>query len=194
MSMSIEDDFYFHSYKNIGSNAPPRGPIPPMTLYTFATRRFPASCKRYHACAGCDKASTPCVDCLCLEGVPQGTASFADSFLSPVLSNSVLSSVSPCRILLFSTFRGHETDLLEVGDGHSQGIWPRQIIHVVNEVCTGTDCHTLLGLLDHVRAGFFQTTNRSRVGHAGTDGPRDQDRGPQCKLESRLQSCFFCFC
>ena len=27
-------------------------------------------CKRAHACAGCDKANTPYVDCLCLEGVP----------------------------------------------------------------------------------------------------------------------------
>ena len=29
MSMSIEPDFYFHFDKNIGSNALPRGPIPP---------------------------------------------------------------------------------------------------------------------------------------------------------------------
>ena len=32
MSMSIEDDFYFHFDRNMGSNATPRGPNPPMTL------------------------------------------------------------------------------------------------------------------------------------------------------------------
>ena len=28
MSMSIEDDFYFHFDKNMGSNAPQQGPSP----------------------------------------------------------------------------------------------------------------------------------------------------------------------
>ena len=32
MSMSIEDDFYFHFDKNIGSNALQEGLSPPMTL------------------------------------------------------------------------------------------------------------------------------------------------------------------
>ena len=33
MSVSIEDDFYFHFDKNIGSNAPKRAHLSPMTLY-----------------------------------------------------------------------------------------------------------------------------------------------------------------
>ena len=41
-----------------------------LLLYLSVQQVQGQECNRYHACAGCDKANTPHVDCLCLEGVP----------------------------------------------------------------------------------------------------------------------------